>query len=161
MQQAIYLNLTNGIEALNVIKKPYSFIRIQSTACEQKRWDFILQDLDYNFLMDIALGKEVFIYDYGANKSVPRALYQGVEFIKFVLNRYWFNKEYYPIVKNNNTYKYFNEIYNKLDKKTFKKLEYFKKFLFGKEADIKCISSSTRYDSNYQFYRDQLAATLI
>ena len=66
---SIYLNLTNGIEALEILKPAnLRFVRIQSTACEQKRWDFILQDLDYSFLMDIALGENVTVVDYIAKK---------------------------------------------------------------------------------------------
>lgn len=89
-----YVNLTNGIEALQQYKLAhYAFIRIQSTACEQHSWDKILQDLDYDFLMNVALGNECVIYDYGTRKPVPRAIYQGVEFIKYVLNRFWYNVE--------------------------------------------------------------------
>ena len=43
----VYLNLTNGIEFLDnelMQARVYDFIRIQSTACEQKRWDFVIQE---------------------------------------------------------------------------------------------------------------------
>ena len=54
-----YVNLTNGIEALQQYKLAhYAFIRIQSTACEQHSWDKILQDLDYDFLMNVELANE-------------------------------------------------------------------------------------------------------
>ena len=33
-----------------------SFVRIQSTACEQQRFEAILQDLDSNLLLHLALG---------------------------------------------------------------------------------------------------------
>ena len=86
-----YINLTNGIEAIPEYDlSQYSFIRIQSTACEQHLWDRLLQELDYDFLINVALGNECVIYDYGTRKPVPRAVYQGVEFIKFVLNKLWY-----------------------------------------------------------------------
>ena len=76
---SIYLNLTNGIEALECLKpanlNASNLVRIQSTACEQKRWDFILQDLDYSFLMDIALGENVTVVDYSAKKENTRVFY--------------------------------------------------------------------------------------
>ena len=53
-----FINLTNGIEALPTVDGDVSFIRIQSTACEQKRWDFLIQDLDNNFYTWLALGYE-------------------------------------------------------------------------------------------------------
>lgn len=81
-----YINLTNGIEVLPVLTDEFKFIRIQSTACEQKLWDRIIQDLDYDFLLNAAIGNECVIYDYGAKKPIPRAIYQGVEFIKYVLH---------------------------------------------------------------------------
>lgn len=45
-----YINLTNGVEAIPMLKfwnEDYRFIRIQSTICEQKNWDRLIQDLDY------------------------------------------------------------------------------------------------------------------
>lgn len=152
-----YLNLTNGIEALEKEGfKDANFIRIQSTACEQKRWDFILQELDYNFLMDIALGNTVFVVDFGANKEVPRALYQGVAFIKYVLNRRWLNTIIQPTVRGNDCAKYFDECYRNLDKRTLKKIDYFRKFVKTKEIEIFRVSASTDKDGNYEYYRDLL-----
>lgn len=152
-----YLNLTNGIEALEKERfKDANFIRIQSTACEQKRWDFILQELDYTFLMDIALGNSVYVIDFGANKEVPRALYQGVEFIKYVLNRRWLNTVIQPTVRGNDCAKYFDECYRNLDKRTLKKIDYFRKFVKTKELGIFRVSTSTDKDGNYEYYRDLL-----
>lgn len=54
-----YINLTNGVEAIPMLEfwnEDYRFIRIQSTICEQKNWDRLIQDLDYDFLMNLALG---------------------------------------------------------------------------------------------------------
>ena len=152
-----YLNLTNGIEALE--KQGFrdgGFIRIQSTACEQGRWDFILQELDYNFLMDIALGNNVCVVDFGANKEVPRALYQGVAFIKYVLNRRWLNTIIQPTVRGNDCAKYFDECYRNLDKRTLKKIDYFRKFVKTKEIEIFRVSAPTDKDGNYEYYRDLL-----
>lgn len=84
-----YINLTNGIEAIPILSEGYHFIRIQSTQCEQKHWDRVIQELDYDFLINAALGNECVIYDYGARKPNARAMYQGVEFIKYVLHRRW------------------------------------------------------------------------
>ena len=153
---SIYLNLTNGIEALEVLKHTslhdIKFVRIQSTACEQKRWDFILQELDYNFLMGIALGETITVVDYSATKGQTRAVYQGLEFIKYVLNKYWLNKEYTPNVKGFNCSEYFKSVYDKLDKRTFKKLEYFKKFLTTSEIRLKSMCFKTEHDGDYKYY---------
>ena len=84
-----YINLTNGVEAIQEYSlQDYAFIRIQSTICEQHLWDRLFLDLDYDFLMNVALGNECRIYDYGTNKPIPRALYQGVALIKYVLQKF-------------------------------------------------------------------------
>jgi len=150
-----FINLTNGIEKIPTLDE-YSFIRIQSTACEQKRWDFILQDLDNNFLMCAALNYECLIFDAGANKSVPRAVYQGIIWIKFVLNKYWLNKDTIPIVRGHNCYGYFNQAYNQLSNSTKKKLDYFKKFLCTDSINIHCITWPTRHDGKADFYKEVL-----
>ena len=157
---SIYLNLTNGIEALESLKPAKlhasNLVRIQSTACEQKRWDFILQDLDYSFLMSIALGERVTVVDFSAKKENTRAVYQGLEFIKYVLNKYWLNKEYTPNVKGFNCSEYFKSVYDKLDKRTFKKLEYFKKFLKTNEIKLKGLCFKTEHDGDYEYYSELL-----
>lgn len=150
-----YLNLTNGIEYIPNVNS-FNFIRIQSTACEQKRWDFILQELDYNFLMDLALGEEVIVVDYGANKEVPRACYQGLEWVKFALNKCWFGKEEKAVVRGYDSTNYFRECYAKLDKRTLKKLEYFKKFLMTNKLHLECQTSSTDKDGSYEYYKEIL-----
>lgn len=50
--------------------------------------------LDSNFLMNLAVGNTCIVYDYSQNKEMPRALYQGLEYIKFILYKRWFNFEY-------------------------------------------------------------------
>lgn len=149
-----YLNLTNGIEALEYDDFTYydGFIRIQSTACEQKRWDFLLQELDTNFLMDIALGTSVRVVDYGAHKTTSRAVYQGIEFIKYVLKRHWLGVYETTYVKGCDSTHYFEEVYRNLDKRTLRKLDYFKKFVKTKEIDLVGFSTATNHDGDYNYY---------
>ena len=91
-----YLNLTNGLLAL---EKQYfsqiNVIRIQSTKLELGQFEDVVQDLDYDFLLHLALGYNCYIFDYtkrGRNKK-PRAIWQGLEWVKYVLNRIWFDQE--------------------------------------------------------------------
>ena len=91
-----YLNLTNGIEFLdkfNARVEDIKFVRIQSCACERHLWDKLINDLDYNFLLDLALGYEVVVWDTSARKRESRAMYQGLKLIEYVLNKIWFDKE--------------------------------------------------------------------
>lgn len=147
-----FINLTNGIEAIPVISEPYAFIRIQSTACEQKRWDFVLQDLDYTFLLALASGETCVVYDYGANKPVPRALYQGVEWVRYALTRRWLGVEITPIVRGRRVLRYFRECYGALDKRTFAKIDYVRKFLNTDEIRIELRTGATQHDGDYDYY---------
>jgi hypothetical protein len=156
MQTIHYVNLTNGLEAIEKLKE-FRTIRIQSTACEQKRWDFIIQDLDNDFLFNLAIGNLCIVYDYGANKKVSRALYQGIPFIKYCLEKYWLKEiQTVPIVRDNNCSAYFNDMYKILDKRTFKKLDYFIKFLNTTVINLKIISASTKHDGDINFYKNLL-----
>lgn len=161
MMRIDYINLTNGIEALLNLPDDYHFIRIQSTICEQKNWDRLIQDLDYDFLMNVALGNEYYIYDYGARKPIPRAVYQGLEFLKYVLYRRWLSLEYKSNVvrrkdaKRNNCNDYFEKCYRNLKNRTLKKLDYFIPYVVG-EINIISVTSSTIHDGDKEYYKSIL-----
>lgn len=148
-----FINLTNGIEAIPFLDN-YEFVRIPSTYCEAKAWDKLLFSLDSNFLMNLAVGNTCIIYDYSQNKEMPRALYQGVEYIKFVLYKRWFNMDYKPMVNHNNCFGYFNSI--RLSVPTKRKIDYFKKFLYTDKLNIKLSTGKTNFDGNYKYYKDIL-----
>lgn len=161
-----YINLTNGIEHIPKLEfegESYRFIRIQSTICERKLWDRLIQDLDYDFLMNIALGNKCVIYDYGTRKPIPRAVYQGVEFLKYVLHKRWLNKEYlsdcnrsngdHHIRKDCNSY--FESCYRNLEDRTKKKLDYFKPYVMDK-INIVTVTDATIHDGDKDFYKDIL-----
>lgn len=157
-----YINLTNGIESLPTLPIGYRFIRIQSTTCEQKNWDRLIQDLDYDFLLNIALGNECVIYDYGARKPVPRAIYQGLEFLKYVLYKRWLNEEYLTDCNRSNDEhirkdcnSYFESCYRNLEDRTKKKLDYFKPYVVG-EINIVAVTDATMHDGDKEFYRNIL-----
>lgn len=148
-----FINLTNGIEAIPFLDN-YEFVRIPSTYCEAKAWDKLMLSLDSNFLMNLAVGNTCIVYDYSQNKEMPRALYQGLEYIKFILYKRWFNIEYKPIVSGVNCFNYFNSI--QLSCTTKRKIDYFKKFLYTDKLNIKLSTGKTNFDGNYQYYKDIL-----
>lgn len=147
-----FVNLTNGIEAIPSIDGGYSFIRLQSTACEQKRWDFILQDLDYDFLMHLALGYACVVHDFGAHKKVPRAAYQGLAWVEYALNRRWFGIDGKVSVRGNDATRYFQQVYAALEDRTLRKLDYFKKFLVADSITLLYRTDQTEHDGHYQWY---------
>lgn len=153
-----YLNLTNGIEFLSEenFKENYKFVRIQSCSCERHLWNKILLDLDYNFLIDVALGYRVVVCDASPHKVFSRALYQGVEFINYALNRILLNKEIKCFVKDMDVTKYFREQFKNLDKKTIKKIKYIRKFLNTDKIEIVCVGTNTKHDGDYEYFKKLL-----
>ena len=156
MKVVKYLNLTNGLEYLKEIKD-YKIVRIQSTICEAKNWDKLIQDLDYNFLMDLAQGNKIEIYDTSSKKRISRALFQGVEFIKYALNRRWFdNENAQAMVKEQNVTAYFKHEYERLSKNAKSKLDYIKKFLNANEVNIETFCRKTEHDGDYIYFKELL-----
>ena len=155
MQKKIFLNLTNGIEALskyNLKLNEVNFIRLQSTHCENFSFEKILLELDNNFLMSLALGYECIVYDFGARSETSKAIYHGLEWVKYVLNRRWFGKETIPLVRKKNVTNSFKKYYSKLDKKTKKRIDYFKKFLLTDELQLNSITSITLNDNHPDYF---------
>jgi hypothetical protein len=148
-----FLNFTNGLERIHEIENPH-FIRIQSTACEQKRWKFILEELDYDFLFHVAKGDEVYIHDLSARKPYARALYQGIPFINYSLHYYWediFLDKCF--VKSNNVAKYFKEVVSKIPIPT--NIKYIKRFYKG-PIQIIPVGGRTLNDGNDLYFRSLL-----
>lgn len=144
-----FINLSNGLFAIKEHNlTDYRVLRIQSSQCEQKLFGTIINGLSDEFLFRVAFGHEVIVYDYGANKNVPRAIWQGLEFIKYVLHKRWKNEIYTPIYRDANVMKvYFESEYKKLDRATKHKIDYYKKFFNG-TINIKAITKSTDLDGN-------------
>lgn len=146
-----FLNLTNGL----LWDKHFDgFLRIQSTHCERKMWDRVLLELDSNFLMWLALGKEIKVVDYSANKDVPRALYQGLEWIWFACRKAWNIPVETVEVRGTYSTKYFEQEYCKLSKSVLKKLKYYRKFLNNPRRP-EIVSGRTDKDGDYDFFTER------
>ena len=151
-----FINLSNGIEALEKYDLDFDqcrFLRIQSTACEQKRWGPILDDLSPDFLMLAALGKPIVVYDFGANKEIPRAIWQGLEWVKCVLCRRWHFFDYHPIGRASSMAEYFAHQYHNLGRRTKSKLDYYGKFCTGNILDIRSSAGATAHDGDIEYQR--------
>ena len=154
MQVKHYINLTNGLEILEQENHDYRFIRIQSTACEQKRWDYILLDLDNDLLFNLAVGNRCIVYDYSNTSDVPRAIWQGLGFIQYCLTRAWFGR-IFPV--DSKMRGYFDTVYRGLPKTVMSKLNYYKKFIPDNQGKLNSVEllprcSETNKDGKYDYY---------
>ena len=112
-------------------------------------------------MLNLALGYEYIVYDFGARKPIPRATYQGLEFIKYVLSRRWLNKEYVTNVKRcknkdrkNNCNDYFDKCYEQLEDRT--KLDYFLQYINTDEIRLKGVTDCTQHDGDKEFHKNVL-----
>lgn len=59
------------------------YFRLQSTHCEMRNYEGIIENLDYNLMMNLALGYVCVVYDYGSRgngmederEGIPRAFW--------------------------------------------------------------------------------------
>lgn len=174
MKTKHFLNLTNGIEFANELNGKgidYEFIRIQSTTIERKDWIKLFNDLDHNFLLNLAIGNKCLVYDCGTNRLNSKTIYYAIPLIRYILNREWhgITPETVYIGNRNNIVQtesidYFNHIFNSLftfnttkEKQAVKtKLRYYKRFLNSNEVLIEGVSKSTSNDGNYSLYKEML-----
>ena len=134
-----FVNLTMGIEFLKdayiFADEHVNFVRIRSSHLEAGDYYGILEFLDENLLMHLALGYECIILDASNKDRIPRALRIGVAWIEYVLNRAWFgtipDKVILPSKGQTriNVVNFFNDLYNNMPHKIKKKIKYYKKFL--------------------------------
>ena len=138
-----FINLTNGVEALPHISAIVSpdelrFTRIQSSHCESSAYNKLLASLDTELLFSLACGRACYVYDFGSrNKSrgVPRALFLGLQFVKWSLSYLWFKGEQDMIpekvfVRGKNTVPYWRDevMPYMIEKDTKKRIRYFAPF---------------------------------
>jgi len=85
-----YYNLSNGLNCPHTrLIFPRRFCRIQSTSCEQKRWDAVIYGAGPDMLMTLALGHPVTVHDRSEKPRETRAMWQGLAFVKRACETIW------------------------------------------------------------------------
>lgn len=84
-----FLNLSNGLACAQHIDGPPHYTRIQSTLCEAKRWDLVLAQAGDDLLYHLATGADVTVHDESERDRQTRAMWQGLEFIRYSAERAW------------------------------------------------------------------------
>ena len=159
------VNLTNGIEALPMLDRlgiqPY-FSRIQSTHCEQNHFDLLVDSLDSSLLFSLALGNCCLVYDLGSRnkkRGAPRAVWYGLEFVRYALSKLWNCKEIAPAyLRGHDVSRVFDQHIESLGKSRLKKLKYYRQFVEsdGKESVVQLygVYFPTIHDTDAAYYRD-------
>jgi hypothetical protein len=172
-----YVNLTNGLEAvphLTTILPPHQLhlCRLQSSHCEASRPDLLLRTLETSMLFQLAKGHCVLVYDFGSRnkkRGAPRALWMGIEFVRWTLDRVWFRRQRPAWVRGNNVENLFQELLDeKVDRATMKRIKYFRRYLADAENDgfehppetqLYGVYADTIHDHDDAYY-DQMAEVL-
>ncbi|KAL6748300.1 hypothetical protein V8C86DRAFT_2882099 [Haematococcus lacustris] len=166
-----FVNLTNGVEALPMLQDlglSFSYVRLQSTACEQQRYEQLMMSLDANLLMALAVGHCTLVYDAGSRIpewGVPRAVWQGLTFARWALTRLWLGPEAATVcgalVKGHNTTGIFEMYLDNFSGSTKKHLKYFSKWLPEtglRSLRLHGVYRATRHDSDTSFHRSLVRA---
>ena len=151
MRTIQYVNLTNGIEAIDERGlRPHEvrYLRIQSSWCEQKLWADVLAAVSDDFLMNVALGHTCLVHDYSQNSLSSRALWQGMQWIEYVLTKYWYGAEYEPKGRCESAAGYFKQQFHSLPDRTLTRLRYFRAFVVGKRPRIITVGGRTTRDGS-------------
>jgi hypothetical protein len=154
----IFINLTAGLEAIEKCymgyMNPLQFIRIQSTHLEKNQLEHVLINLDYNFLMKLATGRECIVIDYTSRKrknNTSAACYRGLAWIRYCINRIWFNRK---IQLKRGMHIYFEQEFKKLKDSTRRRLKYFRKFVLVNDINLKYECKPTDHGDDYEYYQD-------
>lgn len=143
MKELHFVNLTNGIEWLEILPPDVSFCRIESTAIEKEDWARVFRDLDANLLMNLAIGNTCNVYDCGALRRVGKVISVGIPRIRETLHGMWVEGiEYEARTDELRAVK--------------RKLMYFRRFLRTDMIRLVGHSFGTSHDGDRKFYRGKI-----
>jgi hypothetical protein len=151
-----FINLSNGVEALDPLLtagvdiSALSFVRIQSSHCEGCHYQGVMDSIDASILLPLAMGQPCIIYDYGSRGTqwpdadsgeqkgigCPRAIWWGLEWVKYVLRRVWGMENEDPIVRGYNVKSEWDRAYCSLSKSYLKRLKYYRRWLNCREVRL-------------------------
>jgi len=173
-----YLNLSNGVEALDGLltaglpSEAISFCRIQSSQCESQDYNGLLSNLDHDMMIHLALGHECRVYDFGSRgavwidpdgtsseRYVPRAIWWGLEWWRYALNNLWeLPTPRPPLLRGVNVERRFREALCALPKKQRTRLKYYRAFTADGLAEVRLLGyyAAARTDGDRAAHRSML-----
>lgn len=124
-----FVNLSNGLGCGHQPERPH-FLRIQSTWCEQKRWEDVLMTVGPDLLYHLATnGEQLIVHDKSEKDRLTRALWQGMKWVVYACERAWGLEPESVIMRGgHNATGYFEGAYDSLSERTVNYLKYFGKY---------------------------------
>ena len=152
-----YVNLSNGIEALEGLPKAdVRFMRLQSTSCEHKHWDRILDGLPDDFLLSLAAGEHVIVHDRACSdraQGLSWAQWQGIDWVRYALAR-----ADWGLVTNENVYRstfegYWREVWQHLPDATVGRLRWYSRWVRVDTILLTCEGGIAQHDGDSVWHR--------
>lgn len=161
----IWLNASNGLLMADKLDD-WSVLRVPSTMFERWKTEGAIACLPDEFLMELALGLEPVVIDFGAHKPVPRALYQGMPLMLRQIAIAWGlddpNERLTVFTRDGKgTYKCDAETSRRaarIDKAQEMRLKYWKQFVTGSEITCHLVSCATEHDGDKEEFKQKLEA---
>lgn len=135
-----YGNLSRGLTAVQHL--PFgtyvAAVRIPSTWCEQHLWGRVLETLGAHFYFDLAMGREVLVHDRSEKRRETRAMWQGLSWIRYAVNRAWGLPNGLEFTRNGMFVgDYWEEEWRKLPKRTIALLRYYKDYVTDPNSSVR------------------------
>jgi hypothetical protein len=165
------VNLTNGLYCPHLDNKHpaypignYRYSRIQSTHCEMKQWDEMVNtSFGPDLWLHLAMGHHLVVHDYSerpwkkdpAIRRETRACWQGVNFIRYVAERCW-GMPITPSYGRNSQWEmteYFEEAWYTLKSTTTHRVKYYNKHRNAVTPPKIQLTSCWREDGQYDCTR--------
>ena len=172
-----FINLKNGIEALPTLREALGVrgervgtTRVQSSLLEAGNVERVVAELDSALMMELALGRSCFVWDFGSRDVVkgrgnPRALWYGAEFVRFALRREWFPEGTHepPVVRGKQVERDWSTKLSMLSRGSKRKIRYYRQFIPEGVTDVRLIGvyRPTTHDDDAEYYRDLLHAEML
>lgn len=158
-----FINLSNGLEAAPFLSRlgiSFGVIRAQSSQCESSKPEKLLDAISDDFLLALAQGNTAYVYDFGSRDpqwGVPRALWYGMEFVRWVLELEWLGEPTRPpSLRGKDGGEQFRSRLRAMREDTKKRIKYFRQFLpqegLPHGVSIACMYSSTSMDGQKEYY---------
>lgn len=158
-----WLNLTNGVEMLPFMGycgDYFKFCRFRSCSFEQKHWSDAIADMPDDMLINLALGNQQSIIDFGANRPCSRALRQGIPIAIRRISLSWgldVDEHMWIFGRNGKPIRVDDEFAKeamRLDNKQKSRLDYFKRFVDTDRLLMDIICAPTNHDGDYELHSD-------
>ncbi|WP_280465968.1 hypothetical protein [Nocardia brasiliensis] len=148
MSSMHFVNLTRGKFCPHIVGLDVHYCRIQSTSCEQKRWEDVIRDAGPDLLMAMATGKRIIVHDVSERNRETRAMWQGLAFLKRAAETVW-GLEHTPIAGRGglSMEHYFDDEIRRLDLSPRKVLKHYRQHLATSRIHVVSCWRTTHHHS--------------